>query len=525
MTNASPIKIACDPISNYKRGRKYCIIKNIKTDNASQFIYERTFFPAVKTELLFNNCSLYSIPMGIFEAFPKIKTIYTWNSGIKSIKKANFLNASHLITMDLSQNDLQHLDDYLFFWASSLNYLDLSLNKIETIEKLCFHGLIRLTVLYLHENQIGNIATGTFDNMPNLQILYLNRNLIKTINEHLFMGNGNLLNLYLNDNRIQQIHGNPFTHLKLLENFNVNHNPIKRNEPILVDAKYVNFKNTSIVGCYIGPETRKIFGSHNQIELVIISSRNKTELIELDLSHNKLMSVKNLTVLSKLEVLDLSFNNITDIGIETFSYMANLRILKLRNSGLSSVSFGVFSHQNVLHELDISDNNLVKIDFNMYAAVTNLRTLNLEGNNITEVNMSELRKFFPSLLKIGIAKNQWKCANLAAAIKILESNGIEILSIGRTKNSTNIKGIPCLDDTTENRIELYDSDVESENSELLEIVEEEINENNKCQVSLTSAKEMSIIVKLMELKYGLENFSHEIDKILITFKGNENSNE
>lgn len=436
------VNIQCDSISNYQRGRKYCIIKGVRSDENTTFTYEPSFFAIFKTEMLFDSCNLHSIPPAIFTEFPNLKTLYTWNSALVVVSKTDFLNALKLKELDMSYNRITELLDSTFFWAIDLEIIKLEKNRINRLERLAFHGLISLRTLSLAHNQLEILAPGTFDVMPRLRILYLQSNRIRIIDVKLFARNTELRDLQMQDNHIVQLSGNTFAHLHKLNHFDIHNNPTVGLDHIIVDSIYTNIRNISCGGAYIGNRTEKLLASHNRIEYVIVESASRN-VVELDLAVNRLVAFANLTELLNLRELDISDNEIADIGLNSFAGMTKLVDLRLKNSGLSMVDFGLFSHKPKLKVLDISYNKLSVIDLNMFTALQNVRSLYLEGNAIVEMDMSGIRNFFPLLSKIGISKNSWNCMNLAMAVKVLESNHIELNAVGLTKHTTNIKGIPC----------------------------------------------------------------------------------
>lgn len=443
-TSSAPasVNIQCDSISNYQRGRKYCIIKGVRSDENTTFTYEPSFFAVFKTEMLFDSCDLHSIPPAIFVEFPNLKTLYTWNSALVVVSKTDFHNALLLKELDLSYNRISELLDSTFFWAIDLEIIKLEKNRLNRLEKLAFHGLINLRTLSLAHNQLEVLAPGTFDVMPRLRILYLQKNRVRIIDVKLFARNTELREIQMQDNHIVQLSGSTFAHLHKLNHFDIHDNPIVGLDHIVVDSIYTNIRNISCGGAYIGIRTEKLLASHNRIEYVIVESASKN-VVELDLAVNRLVAFANLTELLNLRELDISDNQITDIGLNSFASMTKLVDLRLKNSGLSMVDFGLFSHKPKLKVLDISFNRLGEIDLNMFTALPNVRSLYLEGNSIVEMDMSGIRNFFPLLSKIGISKNSWNCMNLAMAVKVLESNHIELNAVGLTKHTTNIKGIPC----------------------------------------------------------------------------------
>lgn len=439
---ADTINIECDSISNYHRGRKYCIIKGIQTEWNSTVTYEPSLFSTMKSELLFDKCKLFAIPDGIFSAFPNLKTMYTWNSGLVTIRKKDFVNADTLRELDVSMNLVTELAESTFFWADGLQYLNLASNRIAILPRLTFHGLIWLKVLNLDGNDIENVWPGTFDVTPRLEMVYLNNNRIRTIDGKLFARNVGLMEVHIQSNNITRLDGMVVAHLKKLISFRVNDNPIVGLQHIQVDSVYTNIRNIGCAGCVIGNRTEKLLASNNRIEYVVLDTQSP-KVTELELNINRLTSFQNLTQLKHLTLLDVSENRLNDISVKSFANLSQLSTLRLRDCGLRSINFGLFSYKPRLRLLDISHNQLGHVELIMFTGLKYVRELYLEGNNIIEMDMSSVRQYFPILNTIGLSQNSWNCTNLALAIKILEANHIELNSEGLTKIYTNIKGIPC----------------------------------------------------------------------------------
>lgn len=418
--------------------------------------------------------------------------MYTWNSGMEMVSQIDFRNAHNLRVIDLSQNRIKAITDSTFFFAIGLEFIDLSQNKIVQIARNAFYGLINLRTLYLQNNVIDELPTRMFDFLPMIETLHLNDNAIKSIDEHLFVNNFKLKSIILNDNQIKTIAGSTFQHLRHLVHFDMHNNPTEGLDLLVVDSDYTNIRSINCEGCYIGRRTKKLLASHNNISYII---QNGTGMVvDLDLGHNSLFSITNLTKLDILRNLDLSYNSIRDIDVKTFANMTQLESLKLKQSGLSQIFFGLFSHKPKLKVLDISFNGLRTIDLKMFTAITNLRSLYLEGNNLTEINFSEIKQYFPLLTNVEISKNNWKCANLSDVIKVLESHSIELNSVGLTSQTSNIKGIPC----TNNPVD----DVKYNNSS-----------GQICEKSLSSSDDMNLVLKLTELKYELADVSENLLQI------------
>lgn len=442
--NSNSIVLDCDSISDTDYGRPYCFIRHVKADESVNITIKENDYADVKREIIFDNCTFVTLPLGLFDRYPVVRTVYTWNVGLQKLKRDSFRNALHLTTLDLTKNQIANLTADTFSLAVNLKQLELTANAIRSIDEQAFVGLGRLRVLYLDDNRIEALAADTFRPLIQLHTIRLNKNRIKKIPVALFAENQRLANIYLHENAIEWLLGeSTFSHLTAMREFDLHNNPIGNLMNCVINAQSIDIRHTGAQGAYIGARTKRLTGAGNQISFVEISNA-PTSLQYLDLAYNNLTEMKNLTKLVELTYLDLSYNQIGDIQLNSFASMRHLETLKLRHSGLHTISYGSFSHKSNLKLLDISYNRLVYIDFNMFMSLGALRTLYLEGNNITDMDMSEVRKVFPSLTKIGIAKNNWHCTRLAAAVKYLESNEIALNSIGQLiKNTENIKGIPC----------------------------------------------------------------------------------
>lgn len=448
-TAQSTTTIECDSISNYARGRPYCIINDLRTTNDNQtIVYAPSLFSTAKRELLFDRCRMHAIPAGIFSAFPNLRTMFTWNAGIQVLRPHDLRNAQQLRNIDLSQNNISQLVESIFFSAIDLEYINLAANRIDSLPKLTFHGLVRLRFLHLDHNRIEYLAAGTFDVMPRLEVLYADHNRIRHVAATLFARNTQMHEVHLHSNRIEAIDGHPFAHLRQLDRFRIDDNPVLELDYVHVDAVFTDVRNVSARGCLIGSRTRTLLASDNRIGYVLVAdagAENKTSpaIEHLDLHANRLRSFANLTALHSLSRLDVSDNDIEDLGVHSFAHMPWLVELRLRRSGLRAIGFGLLSHKSKLRWLDVSHNRLRHVELNRFTGLQAVRALFLEGNRLTHIDLTGFRQYFPALQTIGLAQNPWNCTNLAAAVKVLEANAVELNSVGLARNRTNIKGIPC----------------------------------------------------------------------------------
>lgn len=445
------IQIECDAISNTDFGRRFCFIRHLNQRILpTNITYKPNSIADEKRELIFDNCTLNTLPLSLFEHFPHIKTVYAWNIKLKFIAFELFRNANELLTLDLSKNHIERLEPYAFSLAGHLTHLDLSKNHIESIDVNAFAQLNQLNILNLNYNKLSLIPAMAFVPLIQLKAIHLSFNSIKMIPVELFAQNMRLQTIHLNDNAIEWLFGEQtFRHLSNVNEFDLHNNPIVNFAGCIINAQSIDIRNTNAMACFVGPRTKRILANNNRIEYVDITTASTnatiaaTQLEHIDLANNRLHSIWNLTHFERLRYLDLTNNHLHDIGLNSFARMHQLEVLNLENSGLANIYFGMFSHKSRLRSLDLSRNELGRIDFRMFVAMKSLVQLHLNGNNLSELDATEIRRIFPALTKIGISQNDWSCHNLASIIKHLESNAIALESIETTHNTENIKGIPC----------------------------------------------------------------------------------
>lgn len=439
------LTLTCDSISDTSAGYPYCFIRHVTSTNEINNVHLVDSPDAYdKRELIFDNCSFVAFPLGFFGYLSTVRTIYAWNTGLRQLHSDAFINAHHLTTLDLTKNEISNLSAETFSHASNLKLLQLTQNKVNAIDRLAFFGLSRLRALHLDYNEIVSLDASVFSPLGRLQVLRLNNNRIKAISSTLFALNLQLANIHLQENGIEQFDGErTFLYLVNVREFDMHNNPIENHTNCVIDAQTIDIRWTRAKSAFIGLHTKRLIAADNRITSVVVSDGAEKNLLYVDLANNALTQMRNFSHCEALVYLDLSHNHITDIAIDSFASMHSLEVLRLRNSGLRTIQFGLLSHKMSLKELDISFNHLVTINFNMFMSMGNLRSLYLDGNNITNMDMSEVRKVFPSLVKIGIARNSWRCTQLAAIVKSLDSNGIALSSIGMVKDKENIRGIPC----------------------------------------------------------------------------------
>ncbi|KAK3596209.1 hypothetical protein CHS0354_016152 [Potamilus streckersoni] len=232
--------------------------------------------------------------------------------------------------------------------------LDISNNKISTITLLDFREAVidNLKSLNLSHNQISTIYNSSFQKLKNLEVLDLSNNLL----------HGEDLNTKVFDE---------LEHLKVL---NLERNPLK-----FVRRKTFDYTNLEAL--------EHLDLSHCDIQNLEDSSIDLPRLVDLDLSWNRLQSLKPdaLRMMADLEILDLSHNDLTEI--RSLFYLPELKTLILDNNGLRHV--------------ELSD----AVD----KFVSKVRVISLRNNEITTLGQDDLPWDLEMIDQIDFTNNPIKC--------------------------------------------------------------------------------------------------------------------
>ena len=178
--------------------------------------------------------------------------------------------------------------------------IDLSENIINSIEQDAFNGLLAIEYLHIDQNKLKRIARSMLEVLEALRILTMHTNEIETIEAGSFSGQSRLNELQLQGNDIQQLELSMFTGLVLLKNLSLNRNKIH-------DIKDRTFAALE-------------------------------SLIWLNLAHNSLSHLRSQMFIGliALRVLHLHGNSLTTVSSQTFAYLYRPLNLRLGSYGIPS---------------------------------------------------------------------------------------------------------------------------------------------------------------------------------------------
>ena len=245
------------------------------------------------------------------------------NNQIQTIHSATFKNASQILVLDISDNQLMRLPESLKY-LTNLQTLDIGGNYIQDItqEDSPLSSMESLWRLQLHGNRIRNISHDVFTNLKTLQIIDLSRNEITSMERGTFDQNKLLRAIRLDGNQIREIDG-VFSNLPELIWLNISENHIKNFDYALV------------------PRTLSWLDiSHNQVQKLgnYFDLSADLSLSYLNAGFNQLTSLGPINVPDKVETLLLNDNTIAQVEPYTFFKKSQLVKVDLSVNEISSIT-------------------------------------------------------------------------------------------------------------------------------------------------------------------------------------------
>lgn len=482
----------------------HCTLRNLTDQTTVEFPFNEQI-----TRIDAKNSNLSQIPYEMFSQMPSITFVQLQFSGISVLYITDFFGAMSLQSLNLSHNRIELIDNYVFENALSLTTVDLSFNKIASVSADAFQKADSLQELHLTNNRIKTFScrfsAGT------MRVLQLSHNPLQTIDSSILSILQTLSISFTELTALPPINFTMIPYLDVGDNAQLNGtlSDFRHTQKLIV-------RNTSSISCIITPNLILFDASRNRIDSVIVEASDSYEILALDLSHNALKSMSNLTVLSSLIGLDLSHNFITDIDVSSFSAMPKLSILLLANSGLFHIDYGLFSNLARLQWLDISENRLTEIDLNMFRLNSAISKLLINKNQLTTLAHDRLNDILPSLKEIDVNDNNFDCSNLTDIIQTFHANSIDFVldSKGRITNGTNVLGIVCHQRTSNDTIVLSQTNSmhrrpnEIEQSSL-DRHERRIDELVDIVRNFTTVRESMDIVNGTQVQSDLERYRQE----------------
>lgn len=80
----------------------------------------------IKALLLYNNKNIQYLPVDVYKSFPNIRVVAAQRCSIKKIKRNNFINLAHVVSLELNYNQIEIIHDDTFLGLSTIERIGLS---------------------------------------------------------------------------------------------------------------------------------------------------------------------------------------------------------------------------------------------------------------------------------------------------------------------------------------------------------------------------------------------------------------
>ena len=299
-------------------------------------------FPALESL----HSQLYSLYL--YPTFPFSDMVVVNVTTLQVLQKWN-ASLTHLV---LYFATLQQIDDYSFVWTPNLISLDLSENEINHLTKHAFYGLKSLQKLLLNENHLSEVpseALEVFRKYATLQYLDLSSNRITNIPQDAFSAVSSSL-IYLN---VETQYSRTRTYVEWINLFQtLNHISLKGGYgyiTVRVDTplrSLEHFQIDEVRNLYFTPPLCSVFPA---LKTAIIHALIRRFLSDLALHK-----------CSHLYHLDLSgsLGNIASLDLDKLSInISTLNTLKMARNQMTSIKQVIFLKAPMLETLNLSYNS------------------------------------------------------------------------------------------------------------------------------------------------------------------------
>jgi Leucine-rich repeat (LRR) protein len=415
--------------------------------NERNVTLETAVDPSDVTKIIIQNATFETIPINLFLKFPLMKSL-TLNADIKVLNTSDFINASHLIDLDLENNQISSLKKEQFKHLASIKSISLAHNSITSIDNDAFRGIgSNLTHIDLSHNQLLAIREDFIAALISTQdSVTINLSYNKMNNFHAcnadFPSNATDITLILSFNNISE-----FRMKNRIYGINLNGNRVQQLD---VRTTSIAAENNRLDSFYISSDLEVVTLDNNRISS-LKWDRSLPKLLELDLSDNGmfLTEIRDLFgAMPNVMILDLSHNKIDTLNIsEALQGLTNLKHLSLQAIELEEISARTFENLIGLETLMISHNPLKHFNMFFLEKLTNLEVLQIDHTEIYKIdNYEATGLFLTNLVRIAIDGNLFTCKLLDAMFKSFISERIEVIDPDQPEyHHQNIKGIACVD--------------------------------------------------------------------------------
>ena len=330
---------------------------------------------------------------------------------IEALKEL-FTNAPVSLTTILVNGNKINFENGFSIFPNTTKSLNVGENTVKRFEKDDFNGLSNLNILVAGWLGLTYVEQGTFDVLKDLQKIDMQVNNLNKLPLSLFQNNHKLLQINLNRNYLTTM-----PDLRGIRSLN------------RLDLGWNNIKN--VTGITV-PLINTLYLRANQIEYF---SFEKTTILELDLSHNKIKKLPKYSFKGHefINELFLHSNDIDDVSPLAFGGLKWIRELHLQNNKIESLPKGIFKGLRIMQIFLYG--NLLK---NMTGVLDGMKTTPKQiilFDMLTSLNGKDFQGMSKdSTILIGCSKLRdiTYTSKIAAKIKCSPYKGLYVTSFGRS---------------------------------------------------------------------------------------------
>ncbi|XP_076239113.1 uncharacterized protein LOC143182166 [Calliopsis andreniformis] len=352
------------------------------------------------------------------------------DSALSGLEQLLFLNISHnhlnrfnsdvfkgvhnLLQLDLSANFFQEFPNDALENLADLKFLNISNNLITEIEERHLSGLRELQILDLSRNNIGRLGVNAFSGLPVLTKLDLSLNALRTIEESSFEGLTKLRWLSLQDNNILLVPAAALTRLPSLIHLHVEFNRIAALSTELIKATASSLFTLGLKRNLVREIPTRLFHDFENLASVDLSGNMLTTisqstfsgledtLVNLDLSHNRLTSIGELPLRSLIS-FNLAANQLTRVPPDTFKHLQRVQYLNLSSNPLYGGFPPIFPSSILV--LDVSHTDLRVLPKILFLNLESLERISISGNHLEIIEEGTFQRL-RNLSRIDLSNNR-----------------------------------------------------------------------------------------------------------------------
>ena len=334
----------------------------------------------------------------------RISKIYLFDNSLSEVPS---IGTQHrLNTLSLSDNQIVNATFPTSYRNGDGNLsIDLSYNKIEILDEFTFSSLAGTTIvdMELNNNNITVVGPGTFDPPASMEMLYIGSNPLspEALNNIIVGCNKNDIVIELEFSTDEELVNDMSAVMKVGINLGL---------CSTYSSKHVfeEFHNLTIIQLsrddlitFISldfPGKKNVLAMDlARMVLTFFPKYLPTSLESLDLRRNKIsyLYAYDMSYLGRLKLLLLAENDIDYISSDAFIDLGGLRVLDLAHNKIAALNLYIFEPLDNLTHLHL-EHNMISGLFRLSHQLASLRVLDLSDNNIHYVD-APMSESFPSL--------------------------------------------------------------------------------------------------------------------------------